>query len=788
MNQQEENIELLLKKLNLLLKRQEDFSREINSLKNQITQLKETGSLETAGEAAKPAPITKLVKETAKEEVISPPSFSPPPIPQQRKPIPEQKKPAVPKVKGDLEKFIGENLISKIGIIITVIGVVIGAKYSIENDLISPLTRIILGYLAGIGLLGFGMKLKKKYENYSAVLVSGAIAILYFITFAAYDFYSLIPQAFAFAMMVIFTAFSVVAALNYNRQVIALIGLVGAYAIPFLLSDGSGKVGVLFSYMAIINVGILIISFRKYWKPLYYTAFGFTWIIYFSWFAISYKQSEHFGLALLFLSIFFITFYMTFLAYKLIKKEKLSVGSVIVLLFNAFIFYGIGYALLNDHETGKELLGLFTLGNAIVHFIVSMVIYKKKLANKNLFYLISALVLTFITITFPVQLDGNWVTLLWVAEAALLFWLGRTKKIPVYEKLSYPLMILAFFSIVHDWEAAYYDYYIPLDKKLTPLLNIQFLTSIIFVAAFALINYIHHHKNYTPPFTPGKFFAKAASFFLAGLLIVSLYWTFRLEIFNYWNQLYVDSALEVKPEDYDYPINYNNYDLRKFSSIWILNYSLLFMALLSVFSLVKLKDRFFGFVAVSLSIFTLFTFLTQGLYVLGQLRENYLDQTLAEYYKIGFSNVTIRYASFALVALVLFTCYKHTRASFMKWDFKMGFDLLLHITVLWIASSELINWMDLGNSEQSYKLGLSILWGIYALWLIALGIWKKKKHLRIGAIILFGITLIKLFFYDISHLNTIAKTVVFVSLGVLLLIISFLYNKYKHIISDEAKE
>jgi uncharacterized membrane protein len=65
------------------------------------------------------------------------------------------------------------------------------------------------------------------------------------------------------------------------------------------------------------------------------------------------------------------------------------------------------------------------------------------------------------------------------------------------------------------------------------------------------------------------------------------------------------------------------------------------------------------------------------------------------------------------------------------------------------------------------------------------GIWKNKQYLRIGAIALFGVTLLKLFFYDISHLNTIAKTVVFVSLGIILLIISFLYNKYKNQITDE---
>jgi uncharacterized membrane protein len=95
--------------------------------------------------------------------------------------------------------------------------------------------------------------------------------------------------------------------------------------------------------------------------------------------------------------------------------------------------------------------------------------------------------------------------------------------------------------------------------------------------------------------------------------------------------------------------------------------------------------------------------------------------------------------------------------------------------------------MDIAESTQSYKLGLSILWGVYSLLLISIGIWKKKKHLRIGAIALFAVTLIKLFIYDISNMETISKTIVFVSLGILLLIISFLYNKFGNFISEETK-
>ena len=68
------------------------------------------------------------------------------------------------------------------------------------------------------------------------------------------------------------------------------------------------------------------------------------------------------------------------------------------------------------------------------------------MVDRNLVYLVAGLVIIFITIAIPVQLDGNWVTLLWAGEAALLFWIGRSKQVPVYEKLSYPLMYLAFFQ------------------------------------------------------------------------------------------------------------------------------------------------------------------------------------------------------------------------------------------------------------------------------------------------------------------------------------------------------
>jgi uncharacterized membrane protein len=539
--------------------------------------------------------------------------------------------------------------------------------------------------------------------------------------------------------------------------------------------------------MAIVNIGILIIAFKKYWKLIYYVAFGLTWVIFSSWFVFNYEIEKDFSLALIFLLVFFAIFYMVFLSYKLIKKELFVKSDVVLLLLNSFVFYGLGYAILDGHNTGQELLGMFTLCNGILHFVFSAVIYKRKLADKNIYYLVSGLVLVFLTIAIPVQLDGNWVTLLWIGEASLLYWIGRTKGVRVYETLSYPLILLSFFSLIQDWEHSYYLFNTYGNHtKLTPLLNVNFLSSILYIAALGHIVYLSGNKTYHSILDKYKDLTATVSMLVPGMLLAVVYYSFRIELDNYWYQLYESSFIPIKN---DYTIygaaSSHNHDLSKFRSIWVINYSLLFVSVLTFLNMKILKRKLLYDVCLVANVVVMLVFLTQALYAISELRDSYLSQESAEYYNIGSFNLGIRYISYAFFVLTMSAAYLCFKNSKMSVHLKMIFDVLLHVSILWILSSELINWMDIMNSDQSYKLGLSILWGVYALAVIILGIARKKQHLRIGAMILFAVTLIKLFLYDISHLNTIAKTVVFLSLGLLLLVISFLYNKYKHIISDE---
>ena len=787
-----QKIEALLRQIENFSKRQAFFQDEIRLLRKEILSLKETydkSEISTFTEDIQPPPTviheaTSIVeleeqKQTVEKEVpetVIEPVFTPP----------QYNQPFKPSKPSDFEKFIGENLSNKIGIVITVLGISIGVKYAIDHNLISPLARILLGYVMGLGLFGVSVKLRAKYEDLSAVILSGALATFYFVTYSAYIFFDLIPQSVAFGMMVLVTVFTAAAALSYDRQVIAIGGLIGAYAIPFLLSNDEGRPAILFSYMTLLNAGILFIAFKKDWKLTNYLAFGLSWLIFLSW-LIRYNPDKHFAMAVTFATLFFALFYATFLAYKLVRDQPFTLASVVVLLSNSFLFYGIVYNLLEYHPTGQHLLGLFTLLNAVIHFSVSVVIYRRNLADKNLFFLVSGLVLVFITMAIPVQLEGHWVTIFWAGEMALLFWIGRTKGVPVYEKLAYPIMILTFFSLVQDMSEGYgrYEFGMP-ETRLLPIANIYFLTTVLVIAAYWFVRKTNNDTQFLPSFGEKEgSFRQTFFILLTGGITVLVYVLFFNEINTYFNQNYMDSYRALKG-DYNYVQDDN---ILSYKNIWIIYYSMIFAGVLNWINLKKYKNPNYAIVSSVIALFSLAIFLVIGLYGLGDIKNAYLYQTQAEYFPRTVGSLALRYVGYGLVAGILYVLNEN-RKQFFDYSEKTNtfYDLVFASTVLWLISSEMVHWLELYGYGSTYKLALSILFGVYALSLIVLGINKKKKHLRLAAMGLFGFTLLKLFLYDLANLETISKTIVMVSLGVLLLIISFLYNKYKQVLlADDEK-
>lgn len=768
-------IQDLFDRLEQLTRQQKIFQDEIYKLTRDLHDLT---APEKRAKAEPEIPARKPVPEPKAENFLSAQDGSSPA---------KSRDPGTTREKRAWEEFIGTNLLNKAGIAVLILGIGFGTKYSIDNQLLDPVTRILLGYLSGIVLIGLAVPLRRRHVGFSAVLLSGGMAVLYFVTYAAYNFYGLIPQVPAFVLMVLFTLLTVFASERYNLEVISIIGLVGAYAVPILLSDGSGRVVVLFSYIAIINTGVLVLSFNKYWKRLFYLSFILTWLTFASWYAFSYDADLHAHISLIFSSLFFITFYITFLAYKVLRAESLTKGDILCMLINAFIFYGYGYLTIESFSNGDKFLGLFTVATAIIHFVAGVVVYKAEPRLNDIFYFVAGMFLIFLTIAVPVQLEGNWVTLVWAGEAALLFWIGRSKSLPAYEKLSYPLIVLAFISLLHDWSVQYYDarYYDGAgDSDFTIFLNIQFLTSMLVAAALifmVIISKQEFHRGF------GGSDSKANPIFVTALPILAgvvLYGGFYKEIETFWDVQYTASRMNVEGLE---GVSYDQFDhsLLNFKTIWLTIFSALFATALFMVQ-TKWRTRSTAFACLAINGLVLLFFMTSVLVAFSELRQSYLTQNLASYYDRGAGHLIIRYVGIlAMTPLLLFN-RRLTRQQFFNNDARKAEHLFLHVVIVVFLSSELIHWLELARVENSFRLSLSILWGVYALILIVFGLSRDLRHIRVGGMVLFAITLVKLFAYDLAGMSTILKTVVMIILGVLLLTASFIYNKYNRSAGNEA--
>lgn len=795
----DEKIQLIGQKIFALSAQLDKHKTELDSLRRELEFLRAQRN---------PGTVINPVTPSAQPSItpvppVPPAQQQPEPVRQQpvRPPQPVQKQTVQPGSSFNLEQYIGGNLLAIIGISVLVIGLAIGVKYAIDRELISELTRIVLAYLAGGVLLALAFWLKKKFEGFSAVLLSGGMATLYFTTFAAYSFYGLFPQSAAFGLMVVFTAFTVLSATIYNKEIIGIFGLVGAYAVPILLDENSGRAHILFIYMSILNTGVLVLSFRKNWNILTHVAYSLSWIIFIGWFVSRYDAGKYQTTALVFSFLFFITFYISFIAYKTVKKEKFSFKDILLILLNSIIYFSIGFAIVSEipyNQPGEgKYLGLFTLGNALVHLAFAYSVFVNMQVDRKLFYLIMALVLSFATIAIPVQLEGHWVTLFWAAEAFLLFAIGRIKHVRFYEWIAFAMVLLSVISLAHDWTNHYIDHRYYSDALLNwrPIANIIFFTSIFTISSIGGLIYIHNRYPLPEEDRKKYDFYSLFNYVLPILLVVLTYFAFANEIGNYFEARIAGTLLEIRETPDSYPTTFEDDDLRYFHRVWLINYTMFFVF---VFGLVIKKVwRSPGMDVVSFicEVIAAFIFLTAGLSALSTLRMHYLESYNQIYFPVSGAHLFMRYICYGFLAFILYNMY--TRRYWQENNnISMLIQPVMHLIILTVLSSELTHLMMVNNPDDAYrfgtistKMGYTVLWGIYSFALITIGIMRKNKTLRVCAIALFAITLIKLISFDTWNLSTGYRIIAFITFGVILLVVAFLYLKFKTLIfgDDEPK-
>ncbi|MDH3743909.1 MAG: DUF2339 domain-containing protein, partial [Acidobacteriota bacterium] len=199
-------------------------------------------------------------------------------------PEPVADSPQRPPIRIDWEQWIGVRGAALLGGIVLALAAVLFLKFSIEHGLIPPIVRVALGLMTGVGALAASEVLRKKEYSTTANSLAGAgIVILYASIWAARALYDLIPIGLAFVFMILVTLVCGLLSWRHRSLVIAVLGLVGGFATPLLLSTGSNRPVGLFGYILLLDVGLLTLARKQRWPLLAALGLGGTALYQLLW-------------------------------------------------------------------------------------------------------------------------------------------------------------------------------------------------------------------------------------------------------------------------------------------------------------------------------------------------------------------------------------------------------------------------------------------------------------------------------------------------------------------------
>jgi len=684
--------------------------------------------------------------------------------PRQELPPTAPKGPSFMERNPDLEKFIGENLINKIGIAILVLGLGLLLKYAIGKGYIGETAQTLIGVASGGVLIFLAHRLREKFRAFSSVLVGGGLAVLYFSIAIAFQEYRIIGQTAAFAVMVGITALGVLLTLAYDRRELAVIALLGGFATPFLVSSGEGNYKVLFTYLLILNAGMLVLANYKKWSILNVLAFALSWLLFGSWAMFSYGslQPAPVWYAMGFATAFYAVFFAMLLCYDLRHRTPFTPLDYSLFLANTALYFGFGMRFLADLD--MRVGGLLCVLLAAVNVVFAMCFFRDERVPRNLVYLLIGVVLTFISLAAPVQLDGDHITLFWAAEGVLLLWFAKRSGIRLVERTSLLVSVLMVISLVMDLDG-YVQYR---ELPLMPVINRLFITGLAVIVSLVL--QIRLWATWDPAH---EILNDVRARLLRGAyaaIAVVLGFTLGL--------------LEL------------NYQLGRFlpaGSVFMagMAYGLLYLVLLDMRT--QAAAKWLRMVVGALYGFAFLLFVTAH-YTIGmqQLRGYMLGE------EDGTGHMTTHYLAFVLVVVAIIRMMRWSREVLVvrsaNWNVYAWAMCALLVVV---ASQKLdhillvmqpVNDIPGGLSHALYKArtaGYPILWGIGSFLFMTYGMRARLRMVRIIALTLFGVTLVKLFLFDIQGASEGARVAAFISLGVLLLVISFLYQKLKVLLKDD---
>ena len=641
----------------------------------------------------------------------------------------------------NFEKYIGENLFGKIGILIFIIGIGFFVKYAIDQNWINETARTLMGYAVGAGMLVLAERLHKRYHTFSSLLAGGAFGIYYLITAIAFHYYALFSHTIAFVILCATTIFMSAVSVLYDRKELAVTALVGGFIAPFIISTDSSSIISLQIYITILNIGMFCLAMYKKWAILPMVSFAFTYIILWGTTALgSFSDSEAvttyptlFAFATLFYVIFLLP--VVFIL-RTQYGENTRLGLLGIITANSFMYLIYGDFLLQQFEVSSDTTAYLAFFIAAVNLAIHLYLRFRVEGQDTLRNLMLGLAVTFASMGIPILFSAANVLMVWAAESVLLLWLFTKEKNRIYELASAVLLLLTLGALA---------YYRTTDTFIHDTGDSLFFNGAFFVTTFVSIAYyvvaviMQFNKELISDtkrliaYTPCNAIAYALGFSI-------LFLAFR-DNFNF---------------HLEQPIS-------EYASLLTANIMLLGGALI-------LRKRFE--ISENKLAYEISLYLAGILFAMTVWNYTAPDGLLLRWLM---ALVTIAYMAYCMRGQLLVTSNQRN----------LHIEYSIISTLMWLTLTRLLL---ITFNEVNFSTAFSLSLGIAAFILMCIGMRYHSKEIRIVSLAEFGIVIGKLILNDVWAMPALGKIIVFISLGALLLILSFLYQKLKDALFNEEEQ
>ena len=666
-----------------------------------------------------------------------------------------------------MEYAVASQWLLRVGILLLVVGVGFFLKYSIERDLITPIGRVGISVITGLGLLTGGTRLLGgKYSILGQGLMGGGVATLYFSVFAAANFYELVPISTAFGAMVVVTALAGGIALRFNSKLVAVLGVLGGYGTPVMLSTGVVNFLGLYGYMLVLGCGVLWMCAYTQWPLLNYLSLACHWIL--AGAALRGYEADHFLEVMPFLAAFFVLFSTMVFIFNLRTQTRSNLLDVLVLFLNAGIFFAMSFRVI-EVAYSREWVAAATL--CLTAFYTAHVYYclVRKVLDRELMLSFTGLASFFLAVTIPLLLSAEWITASWALQALVTLWIAGRLQSRFLQHVAYVLYLIVMFRFAFIDLPAQYRSGSVADLPLAEYFWEVFQRIVMFGVPIASLGGAYKLLKSEPSLQGGLTMPPGTD--IPGIVRESL--ALKSIVVAVFGLLFVFLHLELNRTFGDLlPMM----KLPALTILWVAMCFLLLWEYRTTASKVvgALLALFVAGLLCKLVIFDMQSWNVTGHWIYHGAY-SFRDAGL----RVIDFGATL---GFFVLAFRLLSGNPDTRK------------LRLELGITGLGFLFVVTTLELNSFLHYYVPGLqaggiSILWTVYALSLILTGIRRNIRTMRLVGLTLFAIVAGKVFIVDLARLDQIYRVVAFIVLGILVLGGSFVYLKYRHTFAtDEESE